>query len=247
MTLTINTNVSSIIAQRNFGAATKSLNQSIERMSTGYKINHARDNAAGLSISDMWQTQISSLDIASANAATGNDLLTTAEQTFGLITNHLQRIRDLTEQAANGTYGSASLRAIQSEVYARLQEINRISANAEFNGIKLMKYIDDPAKASEKPNQGIGMTEKGLDLQVGLYSEGDSVINLDISLFKSAAISSLFSGGTTKVFYRNDQGDVEVIEEYELETALGFAGGTITGDEDGLSKQDGLKAFADAC
>ena len=240
MTLTINTNISSIIAQRNFGAATKSLNQSIERMSTGYKINHARDNAAGLSISDMWQTQISSLDIAAANASTGNDLLTTAEQTFGLLTNHLQRIRDLTEQAANGTYGSASLRAIQSEIYARLQEIDRISANSEFNGIKLMKYIDDPAKADA--NKGRGMTERGLDLQVGLYSEAESVINLDISLFKSAAISSLFRSGTTKVYEKDEKGDITT-KDYDLDSALTAAGGSIAS----LNTHDGLRAFAAAC
>ena len=129
MTLTINTNVSSIIAQRNLNNATNSLNHSIERMSTGYKINHAKDNAAGYSISNMWNTQLGSLDVAADNAATGSDLLTTAEQTYGLLTEHMQRIRDLTEQAANGTYGSSSLKAIQSEVVARLQEISRIAAN----------------------------------------------------------------------------------------------------------------------
>ena len=99
MTLTINTNVASIIAERNLNNATNALNQSLERLSTGYKINHASDNAAGYSISDKWVTQISSLDIASDNAATGNDLLTTAEQTYSLLTAHLQRIRDLAVQA----------------------------------------------------------------------------------------------------------------------------------------------------
>ena len=140
MALTINTNISSIIAQRNLNKATNTLNDSIERMSTGYKINHASDNAAGYSISNMWVTQLGSLDIASDNATTGADMLTTAEETYSLLTSHLQRVRDLTEQAANGTYGSQSLRAIQSEVAARLMEINRISANSEFNGIKLIKY-----------------------------------------------------------------------------------------------------------
>ena len=77
MALTINTNVSSLIAQRNLNAATNALNTSIERMTTGYKINHAADNAAGYSIANLWETQLGSLDIASDNAATGADMLTT--------------------------------------------------------------------------------------------------------------------------------------------------------------------------
>ena len=141
MPLTINTNISSIIAQRNLNNATNSLNNSLERMSTGYKINHASDNAAGYSIANLWKTQIGSLDVAADNAATGADMLTTAEETYSLLTSHLQRVRDLTEQAANGTYGSQSLRAIQSEIQSRLKEISRISSNSEFNVLSLWLMI----------------------------------------------------------------------------------------------------------
>ena len=218
MTLTINTNVSSIIAQRNLNNATNSLNQSIERMSTGYKINHAKDNAAGYSISNQWNTQLGSLDVAADNAATGSDLLTTAEQTYGLLTEHLQRIRDLTEQAANGTYGSSSLKAIQSEVVARLQEINRISGNAEFNGIKLMSYTKD--------GDGSGVTGNGINLQVGLYSDSNSVIKLDVSLFKDASANGLFTGLTG------------------LEESLKKANNNAAVD---LIKDEGLEIFAAAC
>ena len=220
MTLTINTNVSSIIAQRNLNNATNSLNQSIERMSTGYKINHAKDNAAGYSISNMWNTQLGSLDVAADNAATGSDLLTTAEQTYGLLTEHLQRIRDLTEQAANGTYGSSSLKAIQSEVVARLQEISRISANSEFNGIKLMSYTKD--------GDGTGITQKGINLQVGLYQDENSVINLDVSLFKDASVKGLFGDNTA------------------LKTNLEKANGAAV-DVANYNTAAGYKAFAAAC
>ena len=144
MALTINTNLSSLIVQRNLNDATNLLNQSIERMTTGYKINHAGDNAAGYSIATNWTTQLGSLDIAADNAATGADMLTTLEDTYALVTSHLQRVRDLTEQAANGTYGSDSLKAIQAEITARLEEIDRIAENAEFNGLQLMNgSIDD--------------------------------------------------------------------------------------------------------
>ena len=187
MALTINTNISSIIAQRSLNNATTNLNTSLERMSTGYKINHAKDNAAGYSIASMWETQLGSLDVAADNAATGSDLLTTAEQSYSLVSDHLQRIRDLTEQAANGTYASASLKAIQSEIEARLDEVTRVALNSEFNGIKLMAYQEDGVPS------GVRITSAGINLQVGLYAEENSVINLDVSLFTSATISGLFS------------------------------------------------------
>ena len=238
MTLTINTNISSIITQRNLNNATNSLNKSIERMTTGYKINQAKDNAAGYSISNMWETQIGTLDVAADNAATGADLLTTAEQSYGLLTDHLQRIRDLTEQAANGTYGSSSLKAIQSEVYARLQEIDRIAANSEFNGIKLMLFV------SEDETPGTGMTKNGINLQVGLYADNNSVINLDSSLFSSAKISGLFNTkmASTKSYTFDDKGD-KVEHTVTLDQALKAGGGSIAS----LDTQDGLRAFAAVC
>ena len=177
MALTINTNLSSIVAQRNLANATSSLNKAIERMTTGYKINHAGDNAAGYSIARNWETQLGSLDVAADNAATGADMLTTLEDTYSLVTSHLQRVRDLTEQAANGTYGSQSLKAIQSEITARLEEVDRISANCEFNGRKMMD----------------GSMDAGISLQVGLYSGADSQIELKGDLFKECTIANMFT------------------------------------------------------
>lgn len=176
MALTINTNMSSLIVQKNLNAATSMLNKSIERMTTGYKINHAADNAAGYSIATTWKTQLGSLDVASDNASTGADMLTTLEDTYSLITSHLQRVRDLTEQAANGTYGSDSLKAIASEITARLEEIDRISANCEFNGLKMMD----------------GSLTDDINLQVGLYSDAASRIALEASLFQNGHVSALF-------------------------------------------------------
>ena len=177
MALTINTNLSSMIDQKNLNSATTILNTAIERMTTGYKINHAKDNAAGFSIATNWKTQLSSLDIASDNASTGADMLTTLEDTYSLLTTHMQRVRDLTEQAANGTYGSDSLKAIQSEITARLNEVDRIAANAEFNSLKLMD----------------GSIKNNINLQVGLYADTNSQISLDKDLFKKTDINSLFT------------------------------------------------------
>ena len=107
--ITVNTNLSSMIVQRNLAKSTTSLNNAIERMTTGYKINHAADNAAGYSIARNWEAQLGSLDVAAANAATGADMLSTLEDHYQLVSSHVQRVRVLTEQAANGTYGSQSL------------------------------------------------------------------------------------------------------------------------------------------
>ena len=176
MALTINTNVSSMIVQSNLQKSTNQLNQAIERMTTGYKINHAKDNAAGYSIARNWEAQISSLDIAADNAATGADMLATLEDNYSLISGHIQRVRDLTEQAANGTYGSDSLKAINSEITARLEEIDRIAANCEFNGRNMMNG-----------------SMKGISLQVGIDSNSDkSQISLSDDLFKSGTVATLF-------------------------------------------------------
>ena len=175
MALTINTNISSLIVQSNLSKATSSLNDAIERMTTGYKINHAADNAAGYSIATNWETQLGSLDVAADNAATGADMLTTLEDNYALLTSHLQRVRDLTEQAANGTYGSDSLNAIQSEITARLEEIDRIAANCEFNGLHMMDGT---------------MTD--ISLQVGLYGDANSQITLEAELFSETNVDELF-------------------------------------------------------
>ena len=183
MSLTINTNLSSIVAQKNLNNATGSLNKAIERMTTGYKINHAGDNAAGYSIARNWETQLGSLDVAADNAATGADMMSTLEDHYSLISTHLQRVRDLTEQAANGTYGQDSLDAIKSEITARLDEVDRISKNCEFNGRKMML-----GENSTDPNA----IKNHIYLQVGLYSGEDSQIKLDKSLFSSAQVGDLF-------------------------------------------------------
>lgn len=223
MALTINTNVSSLIAQRNMNAATDLLTKAIERLTTGYTINHASDNAAGCSISRMWVTQLTSLDIAGSNAATGSDMLTTAEDTYGLLSEHLQRIRDLTEQAANGTYGSASLKAINAEIVVRLQEINRISSNAEFNGIQLM--------------DGTGVGTNGLKLQVGLYANENSQITLAQELFSDASLKGLFTALASE---KSDGGKM-------LSELLTGAKEGATVDDLKKNQNKSLEAFAAVC
>ena len=188
MALTVNTNISSLVAQHNLSKATISLNQAIERMTTGSKINRAADNAAGYSIAKNWEVKLSSLDIAADNAATGSDLLSTLEDNCSLIQSHLQRVKDLTEQAANGTYGTSSRNAIESEITARLDEIDRIAKNCEFNDIYLLKGDTT-------------LTTNGLTFQVGLDGTSDSKITVDKTVFKSATSAALLGDSTNADTY----------------------------------------------
>ncbi len=133
----INTNLSSLIVQSNLKASTNGLNTAIERMSTGFKINHAKDNAANYSINTKLSSKLSSYKIAQDNVYMGLDMVMTAMDSLDLISSHLSRMRDLAEQAANGTYGASSLQSIQSEINARSDEITRLVSNTEFNNVKL--------------------------------------------------------------------------------------------------------------
>ena len=143
----INTNLSSLIVQSNLKASTNGLNTAIERMSTGFKINHAKDNAANYSINTMLSSKLSSYKIAQDNVYMGLDMVMTAMDSLDLISSHLSRMRDLAEQAANGTYGASSLQSIQSEINARSDEITRLVSNTEFNNVKL--FAGEPERTGD--------------------------------------------------------------------------------------------------
>ena len=218
MALTINTNLSSMIVQSNLNKSTNQLNQAIERMTTGYKINHAADNAAGYSIARNWEAKLGSLDVAADNAATGADMLSTLEDHYALISSHVQRVRDLTEQAANGTYGKQSRDAIESEIKARLEEINRIATNCEFNDIALMAGATPQATS-------------GLDIQVGTDSSATkSQIHLDKELFANGNVVELFSGGDYVVPTSTETDKDKKVADITAKIAKDCAGnGTVEG------------------
>ena len=136
--LSINTNLSSIIAQESMKQSTNKLNQAIERMSSGFKINHASDNAANYSISTNMTTRIGAYQVAEDNAAMGLDMLNTASKSLSLIEDKLSRLRALATQAQNGTYGGESLSAIQAEADSITKEIERLYSTAEYNGVRLL-------------------------------------------------------------------------------------------------------------
>ncbi len=138
MAMTINTNVASLNAQRNLGRSQGMLNQSLERLSTGLRINSAKDDAAGLAISERFTTQIRGLNQAVRNANDGISLAQTAESALGELTNNLQRIRELAVQSANATNSSSDRAALDAEVQQRIAEIDRIASQTAFNGQKVL-------------------------------------------------------------------------------------------------------------
>jgi flagellin len=138
MALTVNTNVASLNTQRNLGASNSALNVSLQRLSTGYRINSAKDDAAGLQISNRLSAQVSGLNVATRNANDGISLMQTAEGALQQSTNILQRVRDLSLQSANGSNGATERKALNQEVTQLKNELDRIANTTTFAGKKLL-------------------------------------------------------------------------------------------------------------
>ncbi|AWA99781.1 flagellin [Vibrio harveyi] len=138
MAITVNTNVAALVAQRHLTSATDMLNQSMERLSSGKRINSAKDDAAGLQISNRLQSQMRGLDVAVRNANDGISIMQTAEGAMNEVTNIMQRMRDLSLQSANGSNSKAERTTLQEEVSALNDELNRIAETTSFGGRKLL-------------------------------------------------------------------------------------------------------------
>lgn len=138
MAAVINTNIASLNAQRNLNASQNSLNTSIQRLSSGLRINSAKDDAAGLAISERMSSQIRGLNQAARNANDGISLAQTAEGALGEITNNLQRIRELAVQSRNATNSATDRAALNTEAQALRDEIDRVANTSSFNGVKLL-------------------------------------------------------------------------------------------------------------
>ena len=170
--LSLNTNITSLMVQKNLTKATNGLNSAIEKLTTGYKLNHSKDNPANYAMMRGIQTKLSAWDVAQDNMMIGNNLLETASDNASLIENHVIRIRDLCQQAANGTYGEASINAIKAEIQGRLDEIDRIRCSTEFNDIKLFGEVQENGE----------VTGKNINIQVGIDSSESSRISINTTL-----------------------------------------------------------------
>ncbi|MBL8328409.1 MAG: flagellin [Rubrivivax sp.] len=134
----INSNISTLTAQRNSNKVQNDLSTAINRLSSGLRINSARDDAAGLAISERFGTQIRGLTVAARNANDAISLTQTAEGALGSTSDNLQRIRELAVQAANATNSASDRAALQAEAAARIAEIQRVGQQTDFNGIRLL-------------------------------------------------------------------------------------------------------------
>jgi flagellin len=160
MALTINTNVPSLNAQRNLGKSQADLARSMERLSSGLRINSAKDDAAGLAISDRMTSQIRGLNQATRNANDGISLSQTAEGAMQESTNILQRVRELAVQSANATNSAADRAALQAEVNQLKSEMNRIANSTTFNGLKIIDgtFLSQQFQVGPNANETIGVS-----------------------------------------------------------------------------------------
>src|SRR6476661_4138307 len=184
MSLRIQNNVEAFNAHRNLSNTEGSLATSMERLSSGYRINRAADDAAGLAISERLRGQISGLDQAQRNVQDAVSLVQTAEGSLTEVHAMLQRVRELAVQYKNGSLSTADRTAIQSEVYQLASEIERIGSSSEFNGIKLLNSVQT------------------ISFQVG-SEDGQTIQVSTISLGGTTGVGSLYyaltSAGSTDI------------------------------------------------
>ncbi|MFQ5587942.1 MAG: flagellin [Nitrospiria bacterium] len=214
MGLSVNVNVPSLNAQRNLSRSQGALATSLQRLSSGLRLNSAKDDAAGIAIAARFTTQIRGLNVAARNANDGISLSQTAEGALNEVINNLQRIRELAVQSANSTNSTTDRKALNAEATALVNEIDRVAQNTNFNGVKLL----DGTFTSQ-------------DFQVGANGGGSNVIS--ISNISSARTSALGvgSGSSYSTTDLNNQGTT---------TTLAAGDVTINGYQVGATASDGV-------
>jgi flagellin len=155
----INTNIASLNAQRNLNRSQDALSVSLQRLSSGLRINSAKDDAAGLAIAERFTTQIRGLNQAVRNANDGTSLSQTAEGALGELTNNLQRVRELAVQSANATNSASDRAALQNEVSQLVSEIDRVAQQTKFNGVSLLDgtFVAQQFQVGADANQTISI------------------------------------------------------------------------------------------
>jgi len=210
MALTINTNVASLNAQRNLGASQSSLQTSMQRLSSGLRINSAKDDAAGLAISDRMTSQIRGLNQAVRNANDGISLAQTAEGALQETTNLLQRMRELAVQSSNGTNTSSDRASLDAEFQQLTAEIDRIAGNTSFNS---QNILDGTFASGSEVVFQVG-ADGGQTISVAIADAGISGLGVnsnDVKTFSAAqaAISAIDSAISTVDTIRGDLGAVQ--------------------------------------
>jgi len=193
MAQVINTNIMSLNAQRNLNMTQSALATAMQRLSSGMRINSAKDDAAGLAISERFTTQIRGLNQAVRNANDGISLSQTAEGAMAEMTSNLQRIRELAVQSANATNSASDRAALDKEVQQRLQELQRIAEQTNFNGQKILDGTFGQALFQVGPNVGdtigINLTKSMKTVDIGAFvsAPSDFTNTTDVSTVTSSA------------------------------------------------------------
>lgn len=207
MSQVINTNALSLVAQNNLNKSQSSLGTAIQRLSSGLRINSAKDDAAGQAISNRFTANITGLTQASRNANDGISIAQTTEGALNEVNDNLQNIRRLTVQAQNGTNSDSDRQSIQDEVTARLAEIDRISEQTEFNGVKVLSKDQSLSiQVGANDGQSIGITLHQVNAQTLGMDKFDATkasVKLDVD--------SQVSDGTTTVALSKD--DIAAIKD----------------------------------
>lgn len=221
MALTVNTNVASLNTQRNLTVSSKALDVSLQRLSTGFRINSAKDDAAGLQISNRLTSQVNGLNVAVRNSNDGISLSQTAEGALQQSTNLLQRMRDLSLQSANGSNSSSERKAIQQEVSALQSELTRIADTTTFGGRKILdgSFGTSAFQVGSNANETIDVTlrsAKASDIGAFTVDAGGGVFGATGATAVAASTSAnglvtIFSGG----------------EQYDTSLSLGDVAGEV--------------------
>ncbi|MBP2156348.1 MULTISPECIES: FliC/FljB family flagellin [Erwinia] len=186
MAQVINTNSLSLITQNNINKNQSALSTSIERLSSGLRINSAKDDAAGQAIANRFTSNIKGLTQAARNANDGISLAQTTEGALSEINNNLQRVRELTVQAQNGTNSDSDLTSIQDEITSRLSEIDRVSGQTQFNGVNVLSSNNSlKIQVGANDGQTISIDLQKIDsstLGLGGYSVGGNAVKTGASL-----------------------------------------------------------------
>jgi flagellin len=209
----INTNSLSLLTQNNLNKSQGALNSAIERLSSGMRINSAKDDAAGQAIANRFTANIKGLTQAQRNANDGISLAQTTEGALSEVNNNLQRIRELSVQSANGSNSAADKASIQAEITQRLSEINRTSAQTDFNGVKVLaadKNLSIQVGANDGESISIGLKQidssklgltgfsvSGLSAPITSFSSTTSGVTTEAAVNLSAVTVTNMSAGTT--------------------------------------------------
>ncbi len=250
----INTNIASLNAQRNLNTSQSQLATSLQRLSSGLRINSAKDDAAGLAISERFSTQIRGLNQAVRNANDGISLSQTAEGSLAEISNNLQRIRELAVQAANATNSASDRAALDQEVQQRLAEVNRIASQTSFNGQKILDGSFGNASfqvgANVNETISIDLTTSMKTTDIGAYVNSDSDDTTAQAAATAAGADGLDGGAWQATTGSYTGVDDSIIDDAAGATTVEINGVTILDSNDyivaGDSQRDATSAYAKA-